>query len=305
MTNKKTKFLFNFDKQSKIGLAFILPALVYMIIMVGYPIVYNWVLSFQDVSAFNMAQGARRPFIGLGNYRTIFSNDVLPIALKNTFIYTIVSLFFQFVFGMLLALLLNKKFFLSKTLRGLLVISWVMPTTVVALLFKYMLSPDAGIVDSFLTMIGIIKEPVGWLLKEKTAIWGPIFANIWTGIPFNMLILSTGLSGISEEVYESAGIDGANALQRFFKITLPLLRPAIMSVLILGFVYTFKVFEHIFVMTAGGPVNATEVMATFSYKLSFRNYYFGQGAAVANVLFLILFCVALIYLRLIRKEESM
>jgi multiple sugar transport system permease protein len=129
-------------------------------------------------------------------------------------------------------------------------------------------------------------------------------ANTWVGIPFNMLLLTTGLSGIPEEIYESASIDGASSLQKFWRITLPLLRPAMLSVLILGFVYTFKVFDLIFVMTGGGPVNATEVFATFSYKLSFSYYYFGQGAAVANILFVILFCVALIYLRMIRNEEA-
>ena len=293
------------NKDVLIGICFVLPALLYMTLMIGYPIVYNWVLSFQDVSVFNMAQGTARPFVGLENYQKVMDNDIMPYALKNTFFYTVTSLVFQFVFGLLLALLLHNKFFLSKTLRGLLVISWVMPTTVTALLFKYILSPDTGVLDSVLMTIGLIDKPVGWLFQEKTALWGPIFSNIWTGIPFNMLLLTTGLAAIPTEVYEGADIDGANALQKFGRITLPLLRPAIMSVLILGFVYTFKVFENIFVMTGGGPVNATEVMATFSYKLSFRNYYFGQGAAAANILFLILFCVALVYLRLIKREESM
>jgi multiple sugar transport system permease protein len=180
----------------------------------------------------------------------------------------------------------------------------MMPVTVTALLWKYMLSIDAGIIDALLIKAGIIKQPVGWLLNQGTAIFGPIMANIWVGIPFNMLLLTTGLAGIPDEIYEGASIDGAGAAQKFWRITLPLLRPAMLSVLILGFVYTFKVFDLIFVMTGGGPVNATEVFATFSYKLSFQYYYFGQGAAVANVLFAILFCVALVYLKLIRAEEA-
>lgn len=172
------------------------------------------------------------------------------------------------------------------------------------MLWKYMLSNDAGIIDSVLMRIGLIKQPVGWLINQGTAIYGPIMANIWVGIPFNMLLLTTGLSGIPDEVYESASIDGASAFKQFCRITLPLLRPAMLSVLVLGFVYTFKVFELIFVMTGGGPVNATEVFATFSYRLSFQYYYFGQGAAVANILFVILFCVALVYLKLIKTEEA-
>lgn len=287
------------------GFLFVSPALIYMLLLIGYPILYNIVLSFQDVSAFNLAAGGVRPFVGLQNYRTVFADETMKYAIGNTFFYTAICLAVQFSLGLLFALLFNQKFALAKPLRGFLVVSWMIPITVTALLFKYMLSPDSGIIDIFLKSIGIIKHPVGWLTNQSTAIWGPIIANSWIGVPFNMLLLTTGLTGIPEEIYESSSIDGANVLQKFFHITLPLLKPAMMSVLVLGFVYTFKVFDLIFVMTSGGPVNATEVFATFAYKLSFKYYYFGQGAAVANILFIILFCVALVYLKLIDKEESM
>ena len=302
---RKKFHLSNRGKEIRAGFLFVAPALIYMMLMIGYPIVYNIVLSFRDVTALNLAAGNERPFIGLLNYKEAFADDTMAFAIRNTLMYTVVCLVIQFTLGLLFALLFNKKFAIAKTLRGLLVVSWMMPVTVTALLFKYMLSPDAGIIDQILMALGIIKEPVGWLLNQKTAIWGPIIANSWVGVPFNMLLLSTGLTSISEEVYESASIDGANGFKKFWYVTLPLLRPAIMSVLILGFVYTFKVFDLIFIMTGGGPVNATEVFATFSYRLSFSHFNFGQGAAVANILFVILFCVALVYLRLIRKEEAM
>lgn len=274
-----------------------------MLLLIGYPIVYNIVLSFQDVSAFNLAAGGVRPFIGFGNYRTVSVDETMRAAVWNTFNYTITCLVFQFSLGLTFALLFNLKFSFAKPLRGFLVISWMMPVTVTALLFKYMLSTN-GIIDMVLMGLRITRAPVDWLVNQGSAIYGPIIANTWIGVPFNMLILTTGLTGIPEEIYESASIEGANAFQKFLHVTLPLLRPAILAVLVLGFVYTFKVFDLIFVMTGGGPVNATEVFATFAYKLSFRFYYFGQGAAVANILFVILFCVALIYLRLIRKEDT-
>jgi multiple sugar transport system permease protein len=286
------------------GILFVAPALIYMILLIGYPIIYNIILSFQDVSAYNLAAGMERPFIGINNYKTVIANETMSYAVKNTLFYTFWCLVFQFSLGLLLALLFNKSFAIAKPLRGLLVISWMMPTTVTAMLWKYMLSNEAGIIDALLIKIGIIKQPVGWLLNQSTAIFGPIMANIWVGIPFNMLILTTGLAAIPDEIYESASIDGANFIQKFWHITIPLLRPAMLSVLVLGCVYTFKVFDLIFVMTNGGPVNATEVFASFSYKLSFSYYYFGQGAAVANILFAILFCVALVYLKLIRTEEA-
>lgn len=301
---RKQKAL-NLDiKQRIIGMCFVFPALIYMLLLIGYPIIYNIILSFQDVSVFNLAAGAEKPFVALKNYESIFANETMLPALKNTFVYTVVCLVVQFTLGLLLALLFHQKFTLAKPLRGILLVSWIMPVTVTALLWKYMLSPDVGIINIILVKLGILKEPIGWLQSQNTALWGPIFANIWVGVPFNMLLLSTGLSGISEDVYESAAIDGAGKLQKFFRITLPLLKPAMLSVLILGFINTFKVFDLIFVMTGGGPVNATEVLSTFSYKQSFSYYYFGEGAAVANILLVILFAVALVYLYLMNKEEE-
>lgn len=291
-------------KQRIIGMCFVFPALIYMVLLIGYPIIYNIILSFQDVSVFNLAVGAEKPFVALKNYESVFANETMLPALKNTFVYTVVCLVVQFTLGLLLALLFHQKFTLAKPLRGILLVSWIMPVTVTALLWKYMLSSDVGIINIILVKLGILKEPIGWLQSQNTALWGPIFANIWVGVPFNMLLLSTGLSGISEDVYESAAIDGAGKLQKFFRITLPLLKPAMLSVLILGFINTFKVFDLIFVMTGGGPVNATEVLSTFSYKQSFSYYYFGEGAAVANILLVILFAVALVYLYLMNKEEE-
>ena len=129
------------------------------------------------------------------------------------------------------------KFRLAERLRGLIVISWMVPVTVTALLFKFMLSPSNGIINDILMFFNVVEEPVGWLINESTAMWGVIIANAWIGIPFNMILLNTGLSTIPYELYESASIDGANVFRRFIYITIPMLRPAILSVLILGFIY--------------------------------------------------------------------
>ncbi|MDF2596011.1 MAG: lacF 25, partial [Clostridia bacterium] len=147
-------------------------------------------------------------------------------------------------------------------------------------------------------------QPIDWLLQPGTAMFALIFANIWIGIPFNMILLTTGLTTISEELYESASIDGATRVQRFFFITLPLLRPAIENVLILGFIYTFKVFDLVYVMTNGGPVNATQVLSTYSYKLSFEFFDYSKGATVANILLMILFIISLMHLKFTYTEEE-
>lgn len=289
-------------KERIIGYCFVLPAVIYMLIFIGYPIIYNWIISFQDVTATTLGS-AVRDFVGLDNYRAVFADSTFPRAVKQTFFYTIVCLVFQFSLGFLFAMFFSKKFSFSKPIRGFIVISWMLPITVTALVFKFMFAEGNGIINAILLELHLIKEPIGWLIQEKTAMWGLIIANSWVGIPFNMLLLTTGLNNISTDVYEAASIDGANAVQRFTKITIPLLKPTIMSVLVLGFVYTFKVFDLVYVMTGGGPVDATEVMSTYSYKLSFQLFHFGEGAAVANVLFVCLFLVALLYLKTISKDE--
>ena len=275
-------------KGNLVGYAFVLPAVIYMLVFIGYPIVYNWVISFQDATAFTLKDSGRA-FIGFSNYKAIFSDPTFAHAIQHTFIYTIGCLVIQFTIGFLLAMFFAKKFTFAKPIRGLVVISWMLPVTVTALVFKFMFSQDSGIINTLLMNLHIIDEPIGWLLNGGTGMAVLIIANSWVGIPFNMLLLTTGLNNISTDVYEAASIDGATKRQQFFKITLPLLKPTIMSTLVLGFVLTFKVFDLVYVMTGGGPVDSTEVLSTYSYKLSFQQFQFGQGAAAACVLFVCLF----------------
>ena len=183
-------------------------------------------------------------------------------------------------------------------------ISWLLPVTVAGLLFKFIFASSGGIANQLLMSLHLIQKPVDWLLNGNTAMVAIVVANIWIGIPFNMMLLLTGLTTVPADIYESAKIDGASRVQTLFKITIPVIRPAIMSVLTLGFVYTFKVFDLVWVMTKGGPVNATELVSTYAYQLSFEEFEFSKGAASANILFLILFIVGLFYIKLINDEEE-
>ena len=290
-------------KEQILGYFFILPAVIYMLAFIGYPIIYNWIISFQNVTAKTIASAARE-FAGFSNYKAIFADVTFKKALVHTFIYTIGCLSIQFTLGFLFAIFFTKKFALSKPIRGFIVISWMLPVTVTALVFKFMFAEGNGIINYILMSLHLIDKPVGWLLQGNTAMMGLIIANSWVGIPFNMLLLTTGLNNIPGDIYEAAAIDGATGIQKFLKITIPLLKSTIMSVLILGFVLTFKVFDLVYVMTGGGPVDATEVLSTYSYKLSFQLFHFGEGAAVANVLFVCLLMVALVYLRTITEDEA-
>ena len=294
----------NFFRYQNVGIFFVLPAFLYMLFFVGYPIVSNIILSLQDVTVRTLLSDTKE-FVGLKNYIDLFKTDnVLLLSLWNTLLFTVGSLLFQFIIGFALALLFNNKFPGNKPVRGLLMMPWMIPVTVTALIFKFMFGTDVGIINYILRALGLISENIDWLTNTATALPATIIANIWIGIPFNMILIATGLTAIPTELYESAAIDGAGKFHTFWKITLPMLRPTIESVLILGFIYTFKVFDLVYVMTSGGPVNATQLLSTYSYKLSFEMFKYSRGAAVANILFVVLFFVSLVYLKLTYSGEE-
>lgn len=297
--NRVKKF-FQYDN---IGLFFALPAFAYMMVFVGYPIISNIILSFQDVTAFNLVKGTKN-FIGLDNYMGIFKDDVFRKSLSNTLVFTVCCLVVQFVIGFALAVFFNKKFSIAKPVRGMLLVPWMIPITVTALIFKLLFATDIGVLNYILRALHLINHNIEWLTTPGTAMFALICANVWIGIPFNMILISTGLTTIPHELYESASIDGANKFQVFTKITLPLLKPTIESVLILGFIYTFKVYDLVYVMTSGGPVNSTHMLSTYSYKMSFEMFEYSKGSAIANVLLVILMVVGVFYLRATNREEA-
>jgi multiple sugar transport system permease protein len=285
------------------GLLFVLPGFLYTVIVLGYPLVYNILLSFQNMDVRSFVRGTSM-FIGLANFKALFSNPTFQLVLKNTLVFTIGSLVFQFTIGFALALLFAKRFRLAGPIRGSLLIAYMMPMSVTAMLGKNIFGVSAGLINDLLLKIGLIHRPVEWLVSTSTAMIAVVAMNCWVGIPFNMLILTSGLTNISESIYDSAAVDGATAWQRFRYITLPLMRPAILAVLMLGFIYTFKAFDLMFVMTAGGPLNATDVLGTYAYQLSFTKHQFSMGAATGMILFCCLLVVGLFYLRLIAAEED-
>lgn len=286
-----------------LGYLFVLPALIYMLLLVGYPIISNILLSLQDVTVKTMRL-SEKPLVWFKNYQTLFEGGILQLSTWNTLVFTVCCLVFQFLIGFALALFFKQKFSLMKPIRGLLMMPWMIPITVTALMFKFMFGTNVGIINQALMALRIISAPIDWLTQPGTAMFALVVANVWIGIPFNMILLSVGLTTVPQELYESAAIDGASSIQAFRAITLPLLKPAIESVLILGFIYTFKVFDLVFVMTGGGPVNATQVLSTYSYKLSFSLFKYGEGAAVANILFVILMIASLFYLKFAYADEE-
>ena len=296
---EKKKLIIN---QRTIGYFLVLPAVAFMIVFVVYPVVYNVILSFQNVTSTNLIQGSR-PFVGIQNYINIAKSGFLTNSLKVTLVYTVACLFFQFTIGFLLALIFTQKAKEIKRLSSFLLLAYIMPVTITAIVFKFFFQ-SSGLINNFLMSVGIINKNIEWLSSTKYSLLAVIIANIWCGIPFNMILLESGMINIPSEVYESSQIDGANSFQQFIWITLPLMKNSILMVLILGFVYTFKTFELIYVMTVGGPMNSSEVLSIYSYRRSFNEYNFGEGAAIAMILFLILLSIGIFYVRLLKREED-
>jgi multiple sugar transport system permease protein len=281
---------------------FLLPAIAYMCVTMLYPVYSNLRMSVHDVTISTFLSD-NQPLIGFDNYRTLLDNSAFWKAVRLSITFTVGSIVFQFSIGFLLAQLFNKPFPGANFFRSMMLLGWLIPTVVSGSIFRWLLDGDYGVINWALLNLGVIDETRYWLIDPGTALTGTIIANIWVGIPFNMLLILAGLQNIDPTLYEAAAIDGANAWRRFWSITMPLMRPVSLSIILLGFIYTFKVFDLIYVMTKGGPVDATTVLPIFAYKLTFEFFRFGEGAAGATILLLGLLGIAVAYLWLSRREE--
>jgi len=294
----------SFSRDKLTPYLFIFPSVLFLGAILGFPILYSLAISFQKFNLATLVSG-KAQFIGLQNYIAILGNPQLKNALVHSLIFTFFSILFQFTIGLGLAILLNKAFPLHNAMRGVLLSGWQVPSVVTGTVFLWLFNLDYGLVNFLLTSLRLVHEPIAWFFQANTAMVAVIIANIWLGIPFNMILLSAGIAGLPEDVYEAATVDGANGWQKIFYITLPLLKSTIMAVLMLGFIYTLRVFDIIWIMTKGGPGTATEVLPTLAYRLSFINFNFGQSSAVSVIILAILLIAAVLYLKFTFGEERL
>jgi multiple sugar transport system permease protein len=274
---------------------------VYLAVFYAYPLYRNIDLSLRNYTVRSFVQGDA-PFTGLQNYQVVFHDPTFVPALLHTVVFTAVSLVFQYSIGLALAVFFTQHFRLSATLRALFLVPWLLPLIVSASTWSWMLNSDSGIVNAGLHAVGV--GPVNWLTSPTWSLTSVIIANIWIGVPFNLVVLYSGLQTIPGSLYEAAALDGADAWQRFRHITFPLLRPVSAITLLLGLVYTLKVFDIIWIMTKGGPTDSSTTFATWSYRLGFGNLLpaFGPGAAVGNLLVVTALAFGLLYVRVQRKQ---
>jgi multiple sugar transport system permease protein len=280
---------------------YVVPALLFLLAVELYPIAYNVRNSLVGLDIGTYLSGDA-PWVGLDNYRRIVEDPAFQHAAGVSLIFTVACIALQFSIGLALALFFVKPFPGSTVLRAVLVLGWLLPGVVTGNLFRWMFDGDSGVVMWLISAVGLGDH--AWLVDPQAALWAAIVTNVWVGIPFNMLLLLPALQAIPQGLYEAAEVDGASALQRFRHITLPLLRPAALSVILLGVIYTFKVFDLIYVLTGGGPVDATTVLPIYIFDLSLEFFRFGEGAAASTLLLLAMLVVAAGYLLLARREES-
>ncbi|WP_369167421.1 carbohydrate ABC transporter permease [Streptomyces sp. R28] len=283
--------------------AFLAPVALYLTLFYAYPLYRNLDLSLRNYTVRSFVQGDA-PFTGLANYRTVFDDPTFAPALLHTAVFTAVCLVFQYAIGLALAVFFNQHFRLSATLRALFLVPWLLPLIVSASTWSWMLNSESGVVNAVLHGVGI--GPVNWLTSPSWSLASVIIANIWIGVPFNLVVLYSGLQSIPTSLYEAAALDGAGPWRRFWSITFPLLRPVSAITLLLGLVYTLKVFDIIWIMTKGGPADSSTTFATWSYQLGFGNLLpaFGPGAAVGNLLVVAALVFGLVYLKVQRKQAS-
>ncbi|MDZ5078689.1 sugar ABC transporter permease [Nesterenkonia sp. HG001] len=282
---------------------FAAPLVIYLIAFYAYPLMRSIDLSIHDYTVRAFVQGDAE-FVGFSNYVDVITSSLFAQAMWNTTVFVLVSLLFQYTIGLALAVFFRSGFRLSAILRALFLVPWLLPLIVSGSAWAWMLNSDNGIVNSFLSIFGI--GQVNWLTSPDTAMIGVLIANIWLGIPFNLVILYSGLQNIPEELYEAASLDGAGPWRQFVSITFPLLRPVSAITLLLGLVYTLKVVDIIWIMTSGGPANSTTTLAIWSYRQAFGT---GQpdmspAAAVGNLLIVIALICGFIYLRVQRRQEE-
>ncbi|WP_432541930.1 carbohydrate ABC transporter permease [Kineococcus sp. SYSU DK002] len=283
-----------------VEVAFIVPAVVYLLLFFGYPVVKNIVMGFQEYTTKTFYTG-EAPWVGLDNYRAVLGDAIFDRSVLNTVLFTAGSIAGQFVLGLAIALFFHKKFALSGVLRSLILLPWLIPMIAGTAVWRWILDTDNGALNRILGAIPFLDVRPDWLTSTSLALVAVIGVNIWLGIPFNMTILYGGLQEIPEELYEAGALDGATGWRAFRHITWPMLRPVVTVVLVLGVVYTLKVLDVILGLTNGGPANSTQTISTFSYDMSFKQFDFGAGAALGNILIVISLVFAVVYLRLNRK----
>ena len=277
---------------------YISPALIIIGLVMFVPLIVGLSYAYRDIQLLNPFSGG---FVGLANFSQLYADTRFWRALSNTAWWTFASVFLQFFLGLGLALLLNKPFPGKKLIQAVVFLPWAVPTFLSGLTWAWLFNPVVGPLPHWMSALGLMDEPVNILSIPSVALWGPIIANVWWGIPFFAITLLAALQSIPNELHEAAAIDGATTWQRFVKVTLPFLAPMIAITVLLRTIWISNFADLIVVMTGGGPADSTQIVASYIFTQAYRRLDFGYASAVATALLALLLLYAAIVLRMRRS----
>ncbi|UCC61590.1 MAG: sugar ABC transporter permease [Anaerolineae bacterium] len=284
----------------QLGLLLCLPAFIMILGVVGYPLIYSIYITFHNM---NFARAGLAPeFIGLKNYARVFQRPDFWKAFLRSSLFVVYDLLAGMPLGLAIALLLNQRFKFRGVTRATILLPYVLSGTVLGLIWKWIYNPNHGALNALLHQLGLISDYVAWLAQPMRALQMVILVNLWQGTPWAIIMYLAGLQTIPAELYDAAKVDGASAWQTLFKVTLPLLSPITLAMLVLKTVWTFQVFDIVWVLTRGGPASATQVVSYYIYYSSFFQLKFGYAAAMSYVLLGIVLVLVFFYYRLIRHK---
>lgn len=280
--------------------ALILPSFLMAAVIILWPLKEIVSLAVHDVNRF----GILREFIGLDNFRTLFADPDFIAALWRTLVWTVAVVVGTLVVSVPIALILNEDFYGRGLARILIMLPWAVSLTMTAIVWRWALNGESGMLNSALRDLGLIDQNIQWLAQAATAFPVQILIGILVSIPFTVTIFLGGLSSVPDDLYDAAAIEGAGKWDQFRLITLPLLRPFVNIAFVLNTIYVFNSFPIIWATTQGGPANSTDILVTYLYKIGFRLGKLGEAAAVSLIMFAILLVFTIIYVRLAMREEK-
>lgn len=286
--------------ERKMAFFLILPAVIIIFVIVIYPLINTFIQSFYD---FNLAFPNLKKFIALGNYVNILKQSLFWRSLLYTIYFSVISIVLEVIIGFIVALILNENFRGKWVVRTLIIVPWAIPPVVNATIWKWIANPEYGSLNSILMSLGIIDKYRIWLSDPFWSIILVAVADVWKYIPLVAILLLAALQTIPETLYEAAKIDGASPIKRVFNITIPLIKPALIVVLILRTLEAFKVFDLIFIMTRGGPAFKTTFISYYIYVETFTNMNIGKGASIAYIIAIFMTFISYLYIRNLKSSD--
>jgi multiple sugar transport system permease protein len=288
------------ENERWLAFVLLLPTMVLLGLFIAYPFVKGVELSVTDAKV-----GVAGNFVGMRNFVVLLNDSIFRVAVWNTIVYTAVTTVFKLALGLWLAILLNRNFKGKALTRAFILLPFIIPTVLSTFAWKWMFDPTFSVINWTLFRLGLITGRINWLGDPSLALISVIIVNIWRGVPFYAISLLAGLQTINPELQDAAAIDGARPWQRFWYVTWPLLLPVTMVVVLFSVIQTFADFQLVYVLTGGGPANATQLFATYAYQVGVGTGLLSQGAAISLAMFPVLLVVVIVQLLYIRRVETL